>query len=131
MTYNPKHCACGWLTTPGEDTCGAWECQLALLGEGQLCLVREDGGWRHYLQGQPVHCGEGVELAGVDWVEGIGDAPQRKLSSPRRWTRVRYESPLASEQKPPALLYTMVDGHSAIITADPGMVFRWPPKVRR
>lgn len=134
MTYSMNYCACGWLATAGEDTCGAWECQLAALGEGPLLLEREEGGWRHYLRGQPVSCGSGLELAGVDWVEAIGDAPERKLSSPRRWMRVRYESPLASahgqKQGPPALLYASVDGHTAVITADPGMVLRWPPKRR-
>lgn len=134
MESKPRgpRCACSYPAEPGSIHCGNPACELHARGEGRLELVRESGGWRHYLRDEPVHCGEGLLLAGVDWVEGIGDALQRKLSAPRRWTRVRYESPLASDTEPPALLYTQIDGHTAIITAHHGseLVFRWPGKRR-
>lgn len=128
-----KRCACGWLvndTGEASNTCGAWECMLASLGEGKLILEREEGGWRHYLHGEAISCGSGLELAGVDWVDGGDCGAVAKTAMPRRWRRVRYESPLSSNREPPALLYIDVDGHSAVITAHAGMLFRWPGRHR-
>lgn len=44
----------------------------ALTTGARLDLVRESGGLRHYLSGEPVHAGDGLELQleGGSWVGG-------------------------------------------------------------
>jgi hypothetical protein len=69
----------------------AWEIATGA-GDGRsgdaLRLVRESGGWRHYLGGTPVHCGTSLELhVGGD-----------------RWMAGRYECALHVERPKPLLV---------------------------
>lgn len=119
-------CVCGWHRASDLETCGHYACEAHALGWGALILRRDDGdGWRHYLNGEPVHCGSGLLLAhaGVDVPKLV----------PLQFMPVRYESPLATMpegKEPPALLYLDVHGHEALIRAHSGMRFRWPHRSR-
>lgn len=127
----------------GDDTCSE-ACRLHMLGAGPLELRRDDGGWRHYLLGEPVACGTGLELSPArpdepdpdDYrYDGRGLRLERARVAALRDMAplpVRYESPLAtSGGPPPALLYTVVAGWTGVITAHDGMELRWPKKRSR
>lgn len=80
---------------------GGWE---------SLTLREEGGGWRHYLAGRPVHCGDGLQL---QLPGGVLD--------------VRYEA-VWRDRQPDATLYLAV-----AVARDPATVnvpeyalFRWP-----
>ena len=68
----------------------------------------ETGGFRHYLDGEPVHAGTGLELRGLDgsWVAG------------------RYEWSGLAGALP--RFYVNVAGHEATITLTLDLELRWP-----
>lgn len=120
---NPMQCVCGWLRASDLETCGHYACEAYELGWGPLVLRKEEpSGWRHYLNGEPVHCGAGLLLLYAN-----GDPAHVGGSNDREAIlRVRYESPLATSAQPPALLYFDAHGHEALIRAHSGMRLRWP-----
>jgi hypothetical protein len=140
MTVNDKtpdlpYCACGRLAERDLATCGHYDCELHERGPGALELARDNGGWRHFLVGEPVRCGTGLELASVrDDADDVGraladDGTHTNAGSQARlrWIPVRYESHLAtSTSEPPALLFADVGGHDAVIRGHAGMRLRWP-----
>ena len=92
---------------------------------------RGDGDERHYLDGEPIHCGAMLELQAVEVAaDDYGDytvVQQRGLP-------VRYE--LAAARKGAALdkrgvLYADIGGHSFAAGIDEWWRFRWPESRRR
>jgi len=50
------------------------------MADGQrLVLRQDDGGWRHFLDGEPIHCGRGIEVRLRDgtWLRGAYEASWR------------------------------------------------------
>lgn len=143
---NVKCRACGWSIhtheLDDEPACSV-ECAAYLLGWGSLELRRDEGGWRHYLKGEPVSCGSGLLLkpapiavprrddyeSDYSYREAIRKADALCVARGEH-VRVRYEAPLYLRAEPPALLYVDVVGHDAIITAHGGMRLRWPTRAR-
>ena len=126
------YCVCGWLATSGEDTCGAWECQQHLLGPGKLTLRREDGGWRHYLCGQSVHCGSALELRCREWFDDGEHGPTWRNVEPAQYVPVRYECQLqvSGDGPPVPLFYGELGGHSVVIRHEQSFILRWPARRR-
>jgi hypothetical protein len=82
-------------------------------GEGtpydmQLILRHESAGYRHYLDGRAVHCGDQIELQ-----LGGRHGP---------WLKVRYEANLSAEDGPAVVLLAM----GGRIYYDEDASFRWP-----
>lgn len=108
-------------------------------GWSRLELRRDDGGLRHYLDGEAVHCGRGIELQAVE--EKHDDYGEYSVPL-QRGVVVRYEASLnrveqlhriASKQldadelaRRGVTLYTDVAGHEAVITFEAWLRFRWP-----
>jgi len=97
----------------------------ALEGAWSLLELRKtESGWRHFVDGEPVHCGETLELQHVEYrYEENGD---ERLHYKPAGTRVRYEAGLTSTEEPRVLLYAGVGGHCFALEAHSGMRFRWP-----
>jgi hypothetical protein len=99
---------------------------------GQLELRREGSGLRHYLDGEPVHCGAGLELQAIEYKsDDVGEF----TTFLQRGRGVRYEAStlqvVSRDGRPQpstlhAQLYTVVDGHSFVARAEAWMRFRWP-----
>jgi hypothetical protein len=90
---------------------------------GKLIARREPlNGWRHYLDGEPVHCGSAIELQAVeDRYDDYGD-----YSVPRQTGAVvRYEANLHGAQ-PHATLHASVAGYEFVSRLEDWMRFRWP-----
>lgn len=137
-TLPQPHCYCGRLADvpclSDQTTCGHSACEEHALGWGPIEL-RDEGasGWRHYLRGEPVHCGTSLLLS-VGATKVNGDSVNAygvrcTLADGHAYIHVRYESPLAimrPGEEPPALLYLLVGPYSAVITASSSMRLRWP-----
>lgn len=93
---------------------GAWS---------QLELRRDSGGWRHYLDGEPVHCGEQLELQTVR--SEFDDHGELRLPQ-QAGVVVRYEARLCTDEEPTPLLYAGIAGYTFMSAFDSGMRFRWP-----
>lgn len=134
-----RYCVCGWPAAADLDTCGHWACEAFQRGWGELVLKRDDGdGWRHFLNGDPVHCGSGLLLLHARGMGGEHnvvrvDKGGREDIRPDNVLRVRYESPLATSglNEPPAFLYFDAHGHEAMARAHSGMRLRWPFRDQR
>jgi hypothetical protein len=89
-----------------------------------LELRREPGGWRHYLDGAPVHCGDALILQAIESrYDDYGHYPARL----NRGTTVRYEGEQLWNRTvvPVATLYHMLDGHMFTAPVHAEMRFRW------
>lgn len=119
MTW--KQCVCGWSAAADLDTCGHYLCELHARGFAELVLVDEgESGHRHYLHGEPVHCGSGLILQ-----------PNWEHCDPgTRPARVRYEAQLSPGAKPAHWLYTSVAGHEVAVRGCAGQLLRWPHRSR-
>jgi len=92
-------------------------------------LDRDAGGLRHFVDGQPVHCGYLLELQSVERIyDDEGDWTLRYLDE---WTPVRYEASLWRREECVVTLYADVGGHTATLRHWEGMRFRWPKEERQ
>ena len=103
-----------------EIETGAWR---------RLIPKREPGGWRHYLEGKPIHCGELIELQGFEWrSDDYGDYRIPKQAG----FIVRYETAWRGLQadEPKVILYGYIGGHEFTAPLGDSMRFRWPERKR-
>lgn len=115
-------CRCGGIVDHGGDPCGepldfesCPDC-TEIPQPGRLHLGRDAGGPRHYLDGQPVHCGAGLEM---------------KLRS-GQWIPVRYEASLW-DRRINVSLYAEPwgpDDPQAIVEYPLAQQLRWPIRTR-
>jgi len=91
-----------------------------------LELERDDGGWRHFLDGRPVETGAHLELQPVEFLDD--DTGGHLQPVPGRWVTVRYEARLAVSDRADVRvsLYSTIGGYQVELVADEGMRFRWP-----
>lgn len=103
---------------------GEYARNRAQLGQWSVLHVREEtSGARHYLDGQPVHCGELIELQEIDHhADDYGDFTRPT----QRGHVVRYEASFPRGEAPRATLHTSVAGRSVVLALDASMRFRWP-----
>jgi hypothetical protein len=78
---------------------------------GKLTPVQEEGGVRHYLNGEPVHAGDSLELLGEDGT----------------WQRGRYEWNWRRADEP-SFHCRLNDGSEASLTLLPAATLRWPDR---
>lgn len=90
-----------------------------------LELRRDAGGLRHYLDGEPVHCGEGVLLQAIEYRDDDYGSWSRALP---RGTRVRYEAAMG-EMEIRATLHAICEGHEFVARLEKWMRFRWADDV--
>jgi len=96
----------------------------------RLELRRDGGGWRHYLDGEPVHCGAGLELQTVE----LRSDDYGEYSVPtQQGVPVRYEGQLGNRPREQvrATLHKNVGGHEFAAGVDDWMRFRWPRRGSR
>lgn len=86
-----------------------------------LELRREPSGPRHYLDGKPVHCGDGVELQALEYRH---DDYGEYTVPVQRGVAVRYEARLVDP--PTVSLHHLLEGHAFSSSLTDGMRFRWP-----
>lgn len=78
----------------------------------------EAGGRRDFLDGQPIHCGDVLELQGMTWhADDFGEYTVRLATG----VPVRYELAGGS-----VMLHTLVAGHEFVSGLQTWMRFRWP-----
>jgi hypothetical protein len=77
----------------------------------KLALRHEPGGWRHYLAGKPIHCGDQIQMR-------IGGS----------WIWVRYEATNLQHPDDPAVALYALGG---TILYDSEADFRWEGKLGR
>lgn len=116
-----RYCVCHWPCASDLDTCGHYLCELHARGSAELVLADEGpGGFRHYLHGESVHCGQGLILQ-----------PQLEHCDPgTRPVHVRYEAQLSPGSKPAHYFHVNVAGHEAVIRGHAGHMLRWPHRNR-
>lgn len=88
----------------------------------QLETRREPGGLRHYLDGEPVHCGVTLEL---QTVEPKSDDYGEYLHASQRGVLVRYEATFQSDAIA-GQMHVKVGGYSFGAAIESHMRFRWP-----
>ena len=88
-----------------------------------LEVREESGGLRHFLGGEPVHCGDGLRLQAVAYTSDDYGEYTRFLQEGRP---VRYEARFLNGELR-ATLHTMVDGHEFIAAVESWMRFRVRP----
>jgi hypothetical protein len=81
-----------------------------------LVLQHDGSGYRHYLDGRPVHCGAQLLLKVLPI----------KCGSGAMWIWARYEAAWV-DNKPRPMLYTL----SGRVVADEGTFLRWPTEDER
>jgi len=89
-----------------------------------LEVRRELGGLRHYLEGEPVHCGAGLQLQAITF--RADDYGEWQVALPLG-TRVRYEAAIGDTEIR-ATLHADVAGHEFIARLEKWMRFRWPER---
>jgi hypothetical protein len=92
----------------------------------QLVMRSEVGGLRHYLDGEPVHCGQALQLQH----RGQRNDDYGTFSVPlQEGTMVRYE---ASQHggKIDATLHVDIGDNEFVSVLEPWMRFRWPKGAR-
>jgi hypothetical protein len=98
-------------------------------------LILRDDGDRHYLAGEPIHCGEAIELQTIGHeYDRDGNAREVRYD---RGVIVRYELAWLrwpEGEKPPlgarVRLHADVGGYEVALPLKPGMRFRWPERRR-
>lgn len=83
---------------------------------------KESGGLRHYLDGEPVHCGAGLELQSI---EHRSDDYGEFIEFLQQGVPVRYEASQDGKAIR-ASLYAGKGGHCFSTAHDDWMCFRWP-----
>jgi hypothetical protein len=79
------------------------------------------GGPRDFLDGEPIHCGDVIELQGIEYRgDDYGEYTVKKPTG----ARVRYELSRGDA----VVLYTSVMGHEFTSPLAPWMRFRWPER---
>ena len=124
---DPRHIDC-WLSEPCLSSGDEINCHLQPVRERR---AREGAGaWselelrdRHYLDGEPVHCGQPLELQAVE--ERNDDCGTYSVPL-QRGTVVRYEAEFVNSGEPRAYLFVDVAGHLFSAAWAPWMRFRWP-----
>lgn len=114
----------------GESTCAdvAHRTALARRAEGapswSPVVRRADGeGWRDHLDGQPIHCGDRLELQGIEYRSNdYGEYTLKTATG----ALVGYELTWGTEGAVP-MLHSSVVGHEFMTRLEPWMRFRWPP----
>lgn len=87
-----------------------------------LVLRQEAGGMRHYLDGKPVHCGDGLEIQMLEMkADDYGEYP---VPQPKG-IPVRYEAAFRSQQISWSL-HRDVGGHEFTAVGETWHRFRWP-----
>lgn len=114
------------------DNCGAADCPPAIAlraraaqkqgAWSRLELRRDGGGHRHYLDGEPVHCGEQLELQAT--ADRSDDYGEYEVPLPEGVT-VRYEASLHDDEVS-VTLHKYVGNHEFVTRMHAGMRFRWP-----
>lgn len=89
-----------------------------------LEVRRDAGGLRHYLDGEPVHCGEAMLLQGVEPCWDDYGQWNRALQTGKR---VRYEATI-QDREIRATLHAGVEGHEFVARFEAFMRFRWPER---
>lgn len=123
--------ACGacWLDEPCGDHGCATTRAAALRAEvrrgawSRLAVVRETGGPRHYLDGQPIHCGTVLALQRLE--SRHDDYGTYSVPMQRDHVYVRYEASWRDGELR-ATLHTDVGGHEFVAPLEAWMGFRWP-----
>jgi len=100
---------------------------------GRIETSKDGGGWRDFLDGDPIHCGSGLELQAREYRSD--DYGEFTLALPTG-VRVRYEVAWLRERPaegPPwrAVLYHSAGGHTFTTPLEPWMRFRWPKREGR
>ncbi|MCC6812289.1 MAG: hypothetical protein IT381_33010 [Deltaproteobacteria bacterium] len=93
-------------------------------GAWHVLEARRDelNGWRHYLGGAPVHCGESIELQAMEAkYDDYGEYSAYKPDG----IVVRYEASLRGDT-PVVTLYAFIKGHLFTKPLESWMRFRWP-----
>ena len=90
-----------------------------------LELRRESGGLRHYLRGEPIHCGTCLE---VQATETKSDDYGEYTVWLQKGTLVRYEAQINAGLG--ATLHVVVGGVEFCARAEEWMRFRWPKEGR-
>jgi hypothetical protein len=113
--------------------------QAKLAPAGKLTPVREEGGFRHYLNGEPVHAGDTLELQLADrsWLRGRFEASGRSTDASFHWRlpiadRPRRSVDEALEASGGELPEgsTTYDDPEASMWLPPWATLRWPEKGR-
>lgn len=89
-------------------------------------LIRRDeglNGWRDYLDGEAVHCGTGLELQAVQYVDDEDGSYMVRLPA---GVPVRYERSGDASGEYVVLYADDIGGHTFMCRAQPWMRFRWP-----
>lgn len=86
--------------------------------------LRSEGvaGLRHYLDGRPVHCGDGLMLQSIEFRHDDYGEWTRALQT---GTRVRYEASFGDKEIR-ATLHVDVGGHECVARVEKWMRFQWP-----
>jgi hypothetical protein len=100
-----------------EEKLGAWS---------KLVLGADSGGRRHFLDGEPVSCGTGLELQAIAY---RSDDYGEYTVPLQQGVGVRYEAELSREDAP-ATLHGDLGGHEFVTRLEPWMRFRWPGRSR-
>jgi len=119
------HLDAGDVTCPHDkDHALALEARVAAKrgGWSPLQVRKEGSGLRHYLDGQPVHCGTGLELQVIEYKsDDYGEFTVFRNEG----RRVRYEASQDGKTIR-ATLHVGVAGHEFVAASESYMRFRWP-----
>jgi hypothetical protein len=85
---------------------------------------QEDGGFRDYLDGKPIHCGTGLELQSVEYRSD--DYGEYSLKLPTG-VCVRYELAWGPGERA-VMLHGDLGGHEFVAKHKLWMLFRWPQR---
>jgi hypothetical protein len=110
---NPKHCDA--LRRRGEGRACIW---------GTISRLSDDGGYRDFLDDQPISCGSMLELQAVDYKDDDFGEYSVYLN---KGHVVRYEANL-SRRDGGITLYSSIGGHRFVASHHAGMRFRWPKR---
>lgn len=96
-----------------------------------LVLGDGGGGWRQYLDGNPIHCGATLELAEKEW-RGTGDSETLVFTG--RFVSVRYEVAWLTSREGRTvrvpMMYKSVAGYNFSAPIEDHHCFRWPEDKR-
>lgn len=97
----------------------------ALSGSWSVLTIKGD---RHFLDGEPIHCGTALELQAIEFRNDDYGEYHAVL---QRGIRVRYELNGPGSLAQRVVLHVTVDGHEFTSRLWGSMRFRWPAHTRR